>query len=37
MKEKELYLSPACETLALKPEGVIAASAPEYGDGGLLG
>ena len=36
MKEKELYLSPVCEILELKPEGVIAASAPEYEDGGLL-
>lgn len=36
MKKKELYLSPTCETLELKTEGVIAASAPEYEDGGLL-
>ncbi len=33
---KEQYISPACEGLELKPEGVIAASAPEYEDGGLL-
>lgn len=26
MKEKELYVSPACEILELNPEGVIAAS-----------
>ena len=38
MKEnyKEWYLSPVCEVLELKTEGVIAASAPEYEDGGLL-
>ena len=36
MKEKQTYLSPQCETLELKTEGVIAASAPEYEDGGLL-
>ena len=33
---KEQYISPECEILQLKPEGVIAASAPEYEDGGLL-
>ena len=34
---KEQYISPECEVLEIKPEGVIAASAPEYEDGGLLG
>lgn len=36
MKEKQMYLPPECEVLELKAEGVIAASAPEYEDGGLL-
>ena len=34
---KEQYISPECEVLEIKLEGVIAASAPEYEDGGLLG
>lgn len=33
---KEMYLAPESEEFELKLEGVIAASAPEYEDGGLL-
>ena len=33
---KEQYNSPECEVLEVKTEGVIAASTPEYEDGGLL-
>ena len=33
---KEQYTSPKCEELEVNLEGVIAASAPEYEDGGLL-
>lgn len=36
VQTKEQYLSPECEVLEVRPEGVIAASAPEYEDGGLL-
>ena len=34
VQTKEQYLSPECEVLEMRAEGVIAASAPEYGDGG---
>ena len=33
---KEQYISPECEVLGIKLEGVIAASAPDYEDGGSL-
>ena len=33
---KELYISPECEVLDTELEGVIAASAPEFEDGGPL-
>ena len=31
---KDQYISPECEVLEIKPEGVIAASAPNYENGG---
>ena len=34
---KEQYISPECEVQEVTLEGVIAASAPKYEDGGLLG
>ena len=33
---KEQYAPPRCEELEIKPEGVIAASAPGWEDGGEL-
>ena len=33
---KDQYISPECEVLEIKSEGVVCASAPEYGDGGSL-
>lgn len=37
MKEKNTYLAPECEVLAVCPEGVVAASEiPDFKDGGQL-
>ena len=36
MKEKHLYLSPACEEIMLGTQGVIATSIPDFRDGGDL-
>lgn len=33
---KEQYALPRCEELEIKLEGVIATSAPEFGDGGEI-
>ena len=33
---KDRYISPECEVLEIKPEGVIATSPGEWGDGGDL-
>lgn len=37
MKEKELYTSPVIKVVEVKMTGVIATSAPEFGDGGEIG
>lgn len=36
MKEKFLYVAPKCDEFVVTLEGVIATSAPEFGDGGDL-
>lgn len=36
VQTKDRYISPECEVLEMKPEGVIATSAPGWEDGGEL-
>lgn len=36
IKDKEVYMTPEVVVLEVRPEGVIASSAPGYGDGGDL-